>query len=87
MNLLIKNLILIVNLIESTGNTIDIIYFLASIAHPLGSFDTSSSDLSSTATITTVDEGYDASSIASASTVIHGACLTLSDHDRIHVFM
>ncbi|CAF1510486.1 unnamed protein product, partial [Adineta steineri] len=55
-----------------------------SISHPLSSFDTSSSDLTS---IGTTDEGYDGSSITSASTIIHGACLTLSDHDRIHVFM
>ncbi|CAF3826427.1 unnamed protein product [Rotaria sp. Silwood1] len=57
-----------------------------SITHPLGSFDTSNNDLSSTTT-TTIDEGYDGSSITSTSTIIHGACLTLSDHDRIHVFM
>ncbi|CAF0821694.1 unnamed protein product [Rotaria sordida] len=57
-----------------------------SITHPLGLFDTSSSDLSSITT-TTVDEGYDGSSITTTSTIIHGACLTLSDHDRIHVFM
>ncbi|CAF0878505.1 unnamed protein product [Adineta ricciae] len=55
-----------------------------SISHPLGSLDTSSSDMTS---VVTTDEGYDGSSINSASTVIHGACLTLSDHDRIHVFM
>lgn len=61
-------------------------YILASISHPLGTFDTSSSDITST-TGTTVDEGYDGSSVANVSTVIHGACLTLSDHDRIHVFM
>ncbi len=52
------------------------------MAHPLGSFNTSSSDLTSA-----TDEGYDGSSIISAPAVIHGACLTLSDHDRIHVFM
>ena len=57
---------------------------VASISHPLGSLDASSSDMASVAT---TDEGYDGSSINSASTVIHGACLTLSDHDRIHVFM
>jgi len=59
------------------------------MTHPLGSFDTSSSSdlISITTTTTTVDEGYDGSSITNASTVIHGACLTLSDHDRIHVFM
>jgi hypothetical protein len=56
--------------------------FIASITHPLGSFDTSSSDIT-----TTTDEGYDGSSLTSAATVIHGGCLTLSDHDRIHVFM
>jgi hypothetical protein len=61
------------------------VYSLASLAHPLGSFDTSSSDL--TSMTTTTDEGYDGTSITSAATVIHGACLTLSDHDRIHVFM
>jgi len=57
-------------------------YFLASITHPLGSLNTSSSDLTSA-----TEEGYDGSSITNASAVIHGGCLTLSDHDRIHVFM
>ncbi|UJR31903.1 hypothetical protein I4U23_019377 [Adineta vaga] len=56
----------------------------SSISHPLGSFDPSSSDMTS---ITTTDEGYDGASVNNASTIIHGACLTLSDHDRIHVFM
>lgn len=59
-------------------------YFLASVSHPLGLSDTSSNDLSLTSA---TDEGYDVASITSTSTVIHGACLTLSDHDRIHVFM
>ena len=57
--------------------------YLASVSHPLSLSDTSSSDVTST----TTDEGYDAASVASSATVIHGACLTLSDHDRIHVFM
>ena len=37
--------------------------------------------------MTTTDEGYDGSSMASVSTVVHGACLTASDRDRIHVFV
>ncbi len=40
-----------------------------------------------TSIATTTDEGYDGSSVTNTSTVIHGGCLTLSDHDRIHVFM
>ena len=51
--------------------------------HPLSTVDTSSNDLMSTI----ADEGYDSVSQASISTIIHGACLTLGDHNRIHVFM
>lgn len=55
------------------------------MSHPLGLFDTSSIDTSSVTT--TTDEGYDGSSMASQSTVVHGTCLTSSDRDRIHVFV
>jgi hypothetical protein len=56
----------------------------APATHPLSLSDTSNSD----GTSITTDEGYDGSStLSTLSTVIHGACLTLSDHDRIHVFM
>ncbi|CAF4134837.1 unnamed protein product [Rotaria socialis] len=74
------------SLSDSLSNLTDLIdqelNLTTSISHPLGSFNTSISDLPAT-----IDEGYDGSSTGNISTVIHGACLTLSDHDRIHVFM
>ena len=53
------------------------------MAHPLSISESSTSDLASM----TTDEGYDAASTTTVSSIIHGACLTLSDHERIHVFM
>ncbi|CAF0737248.1 unnamed protein product [Didymodactylos carnosus] len=57
------------------------------IAHPLDLNDLTSSQ---STTDNTIDEGYDGTSTTTSSSIpaiVHGACLTLSDHDRIHVFM